>query len=353
MSQRTAVLPHGPAADPFGEQFEPAGSLEFVLLGGRFRFVADSAALLRLVESAFANVPPQCFDPMPQFLVRLRESRDIPGAQKRPPVATLHAGAGALCAIMDAANAVFIHPDTHTALITVSSSLLKKSYTARYELLEFAVFTLASRAQGLLSLHGACVGSRREGVLLLGASGAGKSTLTLQCLARGLTFLAEDSVHVRPDGLLATGIPNFLHLRRSSLRFIDAALRTWIRRSPIITRRSGVEKHEVDMRGGAYRTAQQPLSLVATVFISDKAAPQQRPQLAPLSRSDFELRLESTQPYATRHPGWKRFKRDLFARGAFELMRGNSPQAAAELIETLVKRTPPSLNLRRSLYASA
>lgn len=344
MSKHAYALSQGPAADPFGERIEPAGSVEFVLLGGKFRFVADSEALLQMVESAFAGIPPQRFEPMPKFLVRLRQSRDVGAASRRPPVARLYEGAGALCGVMDAANAVFIHPGSRSALVTVSPSLLKDPYTARYELLEFAVFTLASRAQGLMSLHGACVGSQRRGVLLLGASGAGKSTLTLECLSQGMTFLAEDSVHVLPAGLLATGIPNFLHLRKSSLRFAAAEAQAWIRRAPVIRRRSGVRKHEVDVRGEAYALARRPLSLAATVLISDRKISRKHPQLLPLSRTAFESRLDSTQPYAAQHAGWKHFKRDLFARGAFELLRGDSPRAAAELIEGLAKPTTPPAN---------
>jgi len=65
----------------------------------------------------------------------------------------------------------------------------------------------------------------------------------------GLDFLAEDSVLVRPDGLLATGVANFLHVRPDSLRFLeDAGNLADIRRSCVIRRRSGVEKFEIDLR---------------------------------------------------------------------------------------------------------
>jgi serine kinase of HPr protein (carbohydrate metabolism regulator) len=60
------------------------------------------------------------------------------------------------------------------------------AYLTRYELIEFAVFTLAQRVQGLVPLHAACVGRAGRGLLLMGGSGAGKSTLALHCLARRL-----------------------------------------------------------------------------------------------------------------------------------------------------------------------
>ena len=110
--------------------------------------------------------------------------------------------------------------------------MLRFPYHTRYELIEFAVFTLASRVQGLVPLHGACVGRAGSGVLLLGPSGAGKSTVTLQCLIEGLGFLAEDSVFVVPDTLLATGVSNFLHVRADSLRWI--AQRSSVTKNPPI-----------------------------------------------------------------------------------------------------------------------
>ena len=93
--------------------------------------------------------------------------------------------------------------------MVVTPRMLRFPYHTRYELIEFAVFTLAARVQRLVALHGACVGRAGRGVLLLGPSGAGKSTVTLQCLIEGLGILSEDSVFVTPDTLLATGVSNF------------------------------------------------------------------------------------------------------------------------------------------------
>ena len=59
-----------------------------------------------------------------------------------------------------------------------------ESVAARYEMLEFAVFTLASRVQGVVPLHAACIGRRGRGLLLMGDSGAGKSTAALLGLAQ-------------------------------------------------------------------------------------------------------------------------------------------------------------------------
>jgi len=96
-------------------------------------------------------------------------------------------------------------------------------YHTRYELIEFAVFTLAARVQSLVSLHAACVGHGGRGVLLLGPSGSGKSTVALQCLLQGLDFVAEDSVFVETGSMLTTGIANFMHVRSDSLRWVERA----------------------------------------------------------------------------------------------------------------------------------
>ncbi len=99
-------------------------------------------------------------------------------------------------------------------------------YHIRYELIEFAVFTLAARVQRLVSLHAACVGTGGKGVLLMGPSGAGKSTVALQCLLNGFDFLSEDSVFVAPRSMKATGIANFLHTRADSLRWLGRSARS-------------------------------------------------------------------------------------------------------------------------------
>ena len=142
----------------------------------------------------------------------------------------------------------------------------------RYELIEFAVYCLAARAQRLVPLHAACVGAAGGAALLLGASGAGKSTLVLHALQAGLTFLAEDSVLVEPRGLLATGVPSFLHLRLDAPRFLTGtALATALRKAPLIVRRSGVRKYELDTRGGAVRAGARPAAL-AGAHLPQRAA---------------------------------------------------------------------------------
>jgi hypothetical protein len=214
--------------------------------------------------------------------------------------------------------------------------MLRFPYHTRYELLEFAVFTLAARTQGLVSLHAACVGRGGHGILLMGSSGAGKSTVALQCLLQGLDFLSEDSVFVAPDTLRATGIANFLHLRADSLRWIerdsDAAP---IRNSPVIRRRSGVKKFELDLRRGGYRLAASPLRIGAVVFLSAEKS-RDGPLLRPLLKSTLSTRLANTQAYAAGQPGWATFAKHLSDLGGFELRRGRHPLEAVEALRPLL-----------------
>jgi energy-coupling factor transporter ATP-binding protein EcfA2 len=215
--------------------------------------------------------------------------------------------------------------------------MLPFPYHIRYELIEFAVFTLATRAQGLAALHAACVGRKGRGLLLVGESGSGKSTLALHCLLSNFDFVSEDSVFVQPETLLATGVANFLHVRSDSLRFLaggrDAAA---IRKSPVIKRRSGVEKFEVDVRRLGYSIARAPQKLAAVVFASAKSGGAGA-VLEPLRKRDLQARLNASQPYGASRPEWSAFRRSVSRLPAFELRRGRHPLEAVELVRDLLE----------------
>jgi hypothetical protein len=177
------------------------------------------------------------------------------------------------------------------------------------------------------------VGRDGRGVLLLGASGAGKSTLALHGLLRGLDFLAEDAVFVQPDRLLATGVPNFLHVRPDALEFLaDGPVREWLAHSPRIRRRSGVAKIEADLRDSAGRLADRPLELVGAVMVSGEPAGDDGPLLVPVATGEAVDWLAANQPYAADQPGWQVFVQGLVRRGAFRLRRGRDPQAAVDAL---------------------
>jgi energy-coupling factor transporter ATP-binding protein EcfA2 len=215
--------------------------------------------------------------------------------------------------------------------------MLRSPYHTRYELIEFAAFTLAARVQGLVALHGACVGRAGRGILLLGPSGAGKSTLTLQCMIEGLGILSEDSVFVTPDTLLATGVGNFLHVRADSLRWIaQSRIVAKIRKSPLIRRRTGVRKYEIDLRRFGYPSIKRPLRIGAIVFLSAKAAAG-RPALQRLPQEAALPMLVREQAYAASQPPWALFTRSVKRVPFFELCRGEHPGESVAALRELME----------------
>jgi hypothetical protein len=245
-----------------------------------------------------------------------------------------------LCGTTSSSDFAVVSPDYRSALIVISRGMLRFDYHTRYELIEFAVFMLAARSQNLVPLHGACVGSGDRGLLLIGDSGAGKSTAALHCLLRGMDFLTEDAVFVRPDRMLATGIANFLHIRSNSLHSLPASSASLIRRSPVIRRRSGVEKFEVDLRRTEFRLAASALSVAGVIFLSTQAA-RHPVLLTRLHGREAVARLQETQPYAVNQPGWTTFRKRIALAPAFELRRGRHPAEAADALQGLLADGPP------------
>jgi len=332
-----------PPADPFGEHRRARYSERVQLLGAQFHFESDSPRLLRMVRLAYARLPPHRFSgALPRLQVRVmltarEHSGWAPlGAAAEPPAVRTLAAGGILCGALGGAALTAIVPRERTALVVVPQDLMRHPYHIRYELLEFAVYVLAARVQQLVPLHAACVGRTGEGILLMGASGAGKSTLVVQCLLGGLDFLAEDSVLVRPRGLVATGVSNFLHLRPDSLRFLDKAERALLlRESCRIRRRSGVEKLEIDLRRPYYHLAPSPLRVRAVAFLSRRNA-SAGTLLTPLRNAVTRRRLADSQRYAAHQPGWGSFTQQLAKLPAYELRRGAHPRESVEALRELL-----------------
>jgi hypothetical protein len=334
-------------SDPFGERTPTLARKPLQLLGGRFRFDSNCPQLLRLVDSAYAGLPGhRLSSDVPDFRVRLMLTKPIEahesGVRRRPlnrtqppPLEMLY-GAGLLGGATASSNAVVMSAREGAALVLVSPQMLRHPYHTRYELIEFAVFTLAARSQRLVPLHAACVGQGGRGILLMGPSSAGKSTVALQCLLGGFEFLSEDSVFVAPDTMLATGVANFLHVRTDSLEWLGRSrAAAAIAKSPVIQRRSGVEKFEVDLRKGPYRLARTPLRIVGVAFLSSRKAGT-RPLLRPMSKSVLIDNLMREQAYGASQPQWQMFRRKISKLPAFELRRGGHPAEAAEALRSLL-----------------
>lgn len=331
--------------DPFGERSTALGRRDLQLMGGRFRFESDSPELLQLVDAAYKGLPAHRFSPRSaQFRIKLllapgtgnSDDARSPPSSRAPLIRMLH-GAGFLGGATDASTIAVLSPAERTALIFVSREMLGFPYHVRYELIEFAVFTLASRAQSLVPLHAACVGLDGRGILLMGQSGAGKSTLALQCLLEGFEFLAEDSVFVEADSMRATGTANFLHVRADSLDWLKPAQRRLIRKSPTILRRSNIQKFEVDLRRKRFKLAQRPLQIVGVVFLSPRSGGKGA-QLCPLPAADTLVRLQREQAYGAGLPPWRGFSRTLLRLGGFELLRGPHPADSVGLLRSLLQR---------------
>ena len=334
-------------SDPFGERSLRLTRRPMQLLGGRFRFESNSGRLLRLVDSAYAGLPPHRLSASaPELKVSLVLTRHPdahrfaePRKQRRgsePPPVRMLEGAGLLGGATAGSSFVIMSPRERAALVGISPQMLEFPYHARYELIEFAVFTLAFRTQSLLPMHAACVGHRGRGVLLMGPSGAGKSTVALHCLLDGLEFLTEDGAFLAPRTMLATGVPNFIHIRADSLRWLGRSLEAAkIRNSPVIRRRSGVEKFEVNLRRAPFRLAQSPLKIVAIVFLSARGAAD-RALLRPLRHREVLGKVARAQGYAVNQPQWRDFSANLSHLDAFELRRGRHPREAVEALRELL-----------------
>jgi hypothetical protein len=172
--------------------------------------------------------------------------------------------------------------------------------------------------------------------MLLGASGAGKSTLSLHSLAAGLDFLSEDSLFVAPRGLRASGVPNFLHLRPTALKFLRGTqIAKRIRGSPVIRRRSGERKYELDVRAAKLRLAASPLRIVAVVVVSKRAAGASL--LLPIPPAMVWRRLLAEQPQVARGRTWTQLRRELRAVPGYELRRAAHPDSGALAIASILR----------------
>jgi hypothetical protein len=327
-------------SDPFEERSLCSFYRHFHLLGCRVRFESNSAELIQLVDAAYAGLPRHALKAsQPEVRVKLIHS-PTPSATRRsePPPLEMYSAAGLLGGATARSDFMLVSQRDRSAIVKISQKMLQSPYHTRYELIEFAVFTLVCRVQHMVPLHSACVSIRGRAVLLLGPSGAGKSTVALHCLMQGMDFVSEDSVFVVPNKLLVTGVPNFLHIRVDSLSWLAATPEVAaLRKSPIITRRSGVKKLEIDLRGKTFRLAPRAPAISAVVFLSPKNS-NANSLLDTMSSSELINRLERTQAYSAAQPEWRAFSKAVAKVPAYELFRGRHPLDAVESLRSLLKK---------------
>jgi len=324
--------------DPFGERIEPCSRVRVNVLGADVSLESSDVALMNLALDAYGGLPGLRVD---RDLCNLHVSMVLNDNDRSwqgheiPPPPLLSSGGGILCAAIDAGNFAVVDPANARALICVSRALLDHDHIARYELIEFAILTLAARNQSLVPLHGACIGIGDAGCLIVGASGAGKSSLCLLGLQNGMFVLSEDSTFVDPSTMQILGAPNFLHVRAETQELLDpGTLREQLARSPIIERRSGSRKFALNLRDCKNELPSRPLRLTATVFVVPQSADAQS-ALQPCDPADVLSRLEGEQPYAAGLPEWRDFCRHLSAVPCYELRRTQPPEVAVNQLRAL------------------
>ena len=260
--------------DPFGEHAAMQHRGRFDLLGVRIFARSNSRRLLDLFEQAFGSLPPHGLGAAaPRIDLTLSLAPTTVPPRRDVPSLRLRSGAGFLSGVIDANNFVMVSAEQRRALICVDRGMLAFPYHVRYELMEFAIYTLVPRVLGLVPLHGAAVASHGRAVLLTGPAGSGKSTAFLSCALSGFDLLSEDAVFLEPRSLRTTGCANFLHLRTDGMEAVrDPGLRAAIRHSPVIRRRSGVRKFEYDLRHSNLRMAPRAPRLAAVIALSAQRA---------------------------------------------------------------------------------
>ena len=325
--------------DPFLEHIVTPFTARYHLLGSQFSLESNDRRLMRIAAQAFSGLPIHRFPGRSDRLrIRLMLHGTAAGGQTDAlaPELRTYGWNNLFCATMGPDTLAVLSPQTGFGLIVVSKHMLAFPYELRYELIEFAAFVLAARRRDLVPLHGACIALNGKGLLLLGDRGAGKSVTSLACLADGFEFVAEDGLVVCPATLLTSGLSSFLHLRSDSLHFFRGlkSARSMLK-SPIIVRRSGVQKVELDARKIGVKLARSSVEIRAIVFLSGRKT-RSAALATPLARAVTRDRLAQSQPYASSLPQWQAFVRRISGVPAYALARGDQPQDIVAAIREIL-----------------
>src|SRR5262249_45345645 len=140
-------------ADPFAESQAPRVARRIPLLGAQFQFESEHVGLLRLVDHAFADLPRYRLARREPILRLRLQLTSAPRKARRsePPSLRMMSGAGLLAGAADGSTFAVLSPEQRAGLVAVAPQMLRFPYHTRYELIEFAVFTLAARVLGLVA----------------------------------------------------------------------------------------------------------------------------------------------------------------------------------------------------------
>lgn len=329
--------------DPFGEKSIRPFRRRVNVLGANCECTSNDARLIEILDQAFSELPRHELGSPPVdlniALVLVGSASSSPAGWQQPHY---QSGAGLIVATVDAGNFAAISVSQRSSLICVTSDmLLSYPYEVRYELVEFALLTLASRVQDLVPLHAASIGINGYGLLLNGPSGSGKSLLSLACTLRGFDFLAEDAVFVSAEKGVATACPGFLHLHEGSLAHVSSSgVAHIIRSSPVIQRQGGARKYEVDLRRSGFSLADRPLRIVVLVMLSNPGDAAES-LLARVSVGELMEELERDQGYAAQLRSWQAFRTMIAELPAYRLAYRPDPDAAANAFRELIRIHAP------------
>jgi hypothetical protein len=121
------------------------------------------------------------------------------------------------------------------------------------------------------------------------------------------------------------------------VRWVGAArVAARIRNSPVIRRRTGVRKYEIDLRRSESALASRPLKIGAIVFLSARPAAG-RPLLTRLPPSQALPMLIREQCYAANRPPWNEFACKAARLPFFEMWRGRHPRESAAALRSLME----------------
>lgn len=199
-----------PAPDPFLRVTALDYHATYYPLGFPLQLQTNSPQILQAAKENW-DARPRAFDKQP-FTLRVIVAQGGP----LPPPPVYRAQEHLMSVLSDRDNFAVCDYTRHFAFCRLNeAAAADASFTAYYFLEALVNFSLTQLY--LTPLHGACVASNNQAVLLCGPSGAGKTSLAYFCAKRGWTYISDnESWLVRAGGRLVVGNPARIRFRESA-----------------------------------------------------------------------------------------------------------------------------------------